>query len=53
MNKPKITIRFGAGVRTVTVDGHTFDRNSLTKAEDNKLRRMVTAGWQKWQEGNV
>lgn len=40
-----LTIRYGAGTRTVTVDSkgetRTFDRNALTLEQDKKLRRMI------------
>lgn len=40
-----LTIRYGAGTRTVTVDSkgttRVFDRNALTLEQDKKLRRMI------------
>jgi hypothetical protein len=36
-----ITLRFGAGSRTVTVKGETVQRNALTKSQDDKLIRLI------------
>lgn len=36
-----VTIRFGAGERTVTVDDQRIDRNTLTKDEDKTVRRII------------
>lgn len=36
-----IVIRYGANSRTVTAKGDTVQRNDLTKAQDDKLIRLV------------
>jgi hypothetical protein len=41
---PKITIKFGAAYNEVTVDGQTFELNSLEKKDQNFLRRVVVNG---------
>jgi hypothetical protein len=42
--KPNIQIRIGANHDAVTVDGHTFDRSKMLRAEKNKLARLVVGG---------
>lgn len=40
--KPLITLRYGAGIRTVeTFKGEVVDRNRLSKEQDRKLGRLV------------
>lgn len=39
--KPSITIKYGAAHNEVTVDGQTFEINSLNQKERNFLRRVV------------
>lgn len=36
-----ITIRYGAASRLVTIKGDTVERNTLTRAQDDKLIRLV------------
>lgn len=36
-----VTIRYGAGERTVAVDGKLIDRNKLDKDEDKTVRRII------------
>jgi hypothetical protein len=41
MKRLGVTLRLGAGVNTLNVDGREFDRLKLEKPERNKLRRMI------------
>lgn len=41
--RSSITIRIGAKHDSVTVDGTTFDRSQMSKPEQRKLSRMITA----------
>lgn len=51
--KPRITLTLGAGIDQLTIEDkgvtRVFDRNALTKAGRNKLRRMMVAAWKKVQ----
>jgi hypothetical protein len=40
-----VTIRIGATEDSITVDGKTFDRSTLSRPEKSKLRRLVVAAW--------
>lgn len=51
MKKLNATIRYGAGVNTLTVDGMTFDRNTITTEQDSRLRRLVRGAYTKLQKG--
>jgi hypothetical protein len=44
VKKSQITIRLGAAYDTVTVDGHEFDRATMTRPERHKFRRMLVDG---------
>ncbi|ESY42030.1 hypothetical protein X747_14635 [Mesorhizobium sp. LNJC384A00] len=41
MQKPSITMRYGASNDDITVDGHTFVRHHLTGKEKHFLRNVV------------
>ena len=36
-----ITIRYGAGLRTLTMGGHTYDLNAANRQEFNILRKSL------------
>jgi cytochrome c-type biogenesis protein CcmE len=42
--KPAVTIRLGALHNSVTVDGHVFDRNAMSKTDNAKLRNILIDG---------
>jgi hypothetical protein len=44
MQKPNITMRYGASHDDITVDGHTFVRHQLTGKEKHFLRNVVIDG---------
>lgn len=49
-----ITIKLGATENTLTTeDGTVIDRLPLTKAEENKLRRLTTAAYRISQQKGV
>lgn len=53
MTKLGITIRVGAAYDTVsTADGTVLDRSKMTKAERNKLRRVVRDIYSKFTQGS-
>lgn len=41
--KHNITIRYGAGVRTITRGGRTVDLNSLDRHEERALRAAIVS----------
>ncbi|MDO8839674.1 MAG: hypothetical protein Q7V31_12175 [Parvibaculum sp.] len=41
--KSAVVIRMGAAHNSVTVDGVVFDRSTMTRPEQRKLARLVTA----------
>lgn len=45
MKRLGVTIRLGAGVNTLSVDGREFDLLTMDRADKNKLRRMVVEAW--------
>lgn len=47
MQHPKITIRLGAAHDEVVVDGHTFDRSVMSRADKSKLRRIIVGALSK------
>lgn len=49
MKYPEITIRLGANVNEVTVDGHVFDRYRMLQ-EYRKQRTEAKQGKRKWRD---
>jgi len=47
MKQPTITIHYGAGAHTVTVDGREFDMNALTPGDRSRFRRLIVASLEK------
>lgn len=41
MKRPAITIRYGALANSITVDGKTFELNTMTRREKTFLRKVV------------
>lgn len=41
MKRPTVTIRYGALANSITVDGKTFELNSMTRREKTFLRKVV------------
>lgn len=41
--KPSLIIRMGAAKDEVVIDGHTFDRSTLTKSQRREFNRQVLA----------
>lgn len=46
-SKPSITIRFGASHDDIAVDGNTFTRHKLSRADQGFLRRVVIGALEK------
>lgn len=47
MKYPSITIRLGANVNEVEVDGTPFNRYGMPYAKQNRLRKLTVIGWRK------
>lgn len=45
--RPSITIRFGASSDDIAVDGNTFTRHKLSRADQGFLRRVVIGALEK------
>lgn len=46
-----MTIRMSGAEDTVEIDGRTFDRSDMTKADKRKMARMVAQAFRQATEG--